>query len=65
MIVAEEDPYDIQLAMQRAPGASHSNSRVVLVENLSPSTSISGLLRHFQGFAMQDYAATLLDPVHL
>ena len=63
MIMGESDARDLQLAMQKAPGASHSRSRVALVDNLSPGTSLSGLLRLFEGFHMQEHAATLLPKV--
>ena len=63
MILKENDVYDLSQALQRAPGASHSRGRTVLVENLSYSTSLSGLLRQFEGFHMQEHAATLLEAV--
>ena len=63
MIMGESDARDLQLAMQKAPGASHSRGRVALVDNLSPGTSLSGLLRLFEGFHMQEHAATLLPKV--
>ena len=63
MILKESDAYDLSQALQRAPGASHSRGRTVLVENLSYSTSLSGLLRQFEGFHMQEHAATLLEAV--
>lgn len=63
MIMGEGDARDLQLAMQKAPGASHSRGRVALVDNLSPGTSLSGLLRLFEGFHMQEHAATLLPKV--
>ena len=65
MLLREEDPQELYKAMQKAPGASHSRGRVVLVENLSPSTSLSGLLRPFEGFHLQEHAATLLETVHI
>jgi hypothetical protein len=63
MLLREENPHDLYKAMQKAPGASNSRGRVVLVENLSPSTSLSGLLRPFEGFQLQEHAATLLEMV--
>ena len=46
---------------RRAPATA--GGRTVLVENLSYSTSLSGLLRQFEGFHMQEHAATLLEAV--
>ena len=63
IIMGESDARDLQVAMQKAPGASHSRGRVALVDNLSPGTSLSGLLRLFEGFHMQEHAATLLPKV--
>ena len=63
MILREDDLHDLTQAMQRAPGASHSRGRTVLVENLSYTTSLSGLLRQFEGFHLQEHAATLLEGV--
>ena len=63
MILREDDAHDLSQAMQKAPGASHSRGRTVLVENLSYSTSLSGLLRQFEGFHLQEHAATLLEGV--
>lgn len=63
MILREDDTHDLSQAMQKAPGASHSRGRTVLVENLSYSTSLSGLLRQFEGFHLQEHAATLLEGV--
>ena len=63
MILREEDVHELSQAMQRAPGASHSRGRTVLVDHLSYSTSLSGLLRQFEGFHLQEHAATLLEGV--
>ena len=71
MIMGESNTCDLQLlsslhicgASLKAPGASHSRGRVALVVNLSPGTSLSGLLRLFEGFHMQEHAATLLPKV--
>lgn len=65
MLLREEDPQELYKAMRKAPGASHSRGRVVLVENLSPSTSLSGLLRPLEGFHLQEHAATLLETVRV
>ena len=65
MILKEEDCYELSVAMQKAPGASHSRGRVVLVENLSDTTSLSGLLRQFEGYHLQEHAATLIEEVHM
>lgn len=65
MILREDDQHDLSQAIQRAPGASHSRGRTVLVENLSYTTSLSGLLRQFEGFHLQEHAATLLEGVRV
>lgn len=63
MIMKEDNPFDLHAVMRKAPGASHSRGRVVLVSGLSPATSLSGLLRRFEGFHLQEHAATLIEPV--
>ena len=65
MLLREDDPQELFMAMRKAPGASHSRGRVVLVENLSISTSLSGLLRPLEGFNLQEHAATLLETVRV
>lgn len=45
----------------RFPMAMHSKGRFVLVENLELSASLSGLLRHFDGFELQANAAVIIN----
>lgn len=45
----------------RFPMAMHSRGRYVLVENLEISTSMSGLLRQFDGFELQINAAMIIN----
>ncbi|CAL8468047.1 g7586 [Coccomyxa elongata] len=45
----------------RCPLAMHSRGRTVLVDNIEISTSLSGILRHFEGYELQGNAATIIN----
>lgn len=47
----------------RCPLAMNSRGRTVLMENVEISTSLSGIIRHFEGFEMQPNAATIINAV--
>lgn len=49
----------------RCPLAMHSRGRTVLVDNIEISTSLSGILRHFEVFELQGNAATIINAVSL
>lgn len=43
----------------------HSRGRTVLVDNIELSTSLSGIIRHFEGFELQGNGATIINAVSL
>lgn len=47
----------------RTPLAMHSKGRTVLVENIEISTSLSGIIRLFEGYELQFNAATIINAV--
>ncbi len=47
----------------RCPLAMKSQGRTVLMENLEISTSLSGIVRHFEGYELQQNAATIINSV--
>ena len=49
----------------RCPLAMHSRGRTVLADNIEISTSLSGIMRHFEGYELQGNAATIINAVSL